>query len=83
MPSTRISLPGPAVVPMSNRWRASRLLGAAPSSVRRSTPARHEDTKTAGSANTVSSTNAGWIDMSNATVMRMRPTEPIELKNAS
>ena len=45
--------------------------------------ARHEDTKTAGSANTVSSTNTGWIDMSNATVMRMRPTEPIELKNES
>ncbi len=83
MPSTRISLAGPAMVPTSNRCRASRAFGAAASSVRRSTLARHEDTNTAGSANTVSSTNTGWIDMSNATVMRMRPTEPIELKNES
>ena len=63
-PVTRTSLPGGAVVPSTNRCRASRLCGAPRSSAARSMPGRHEALITVGSANTTSSTSAGWIDAS-------------------
>ena len=41
MPARRTSLPAGAVVPSTNRWRASRSWGATRSSTSRSTPGRH------------------------------------------
>ena len=76
MPVTRTSLPGGAVVARSNRCRASRLAGAPRSSAARSTPGRHVEAKTVGSANTTSSASAGWIDTSSATVTPSRKIQP-------
>ena len=59
MPVTRTSLPGAAVVATSNRWRARRLAGAPRSYALRSTPGRHVDVSTVGSANSASSASAG------------------------
>ena len=76
MPVTRTSLPGGAVVAMVNRWRASRFAGAPRSSALRSTPGRHVDVSTVGSANTASSASAGWIDTSSTTVTPSRRIHP-------
>ena len=60
MPTTRTSLPAGAVVPSTNRWRASRSCGATASSTRRSTPGppRGGDARI-GTANSTSRTSAG------------------------
>ena len=76
MPVTRTSLPGGAVVAVTNRWRASRFAGALRSSAARSTPGRHVDVSTVGSANTASSASAGWIDIKSATVTPSRRIQP-------
>ena len=76
MPVTRTSLPGGAVVAMVKRWRARRLDCAARSCAARSTAGRHVDVSTVGSANTASSTSAGWIDASSATVTPRRRIQP-------
>jgi hypothetical protein len=76
MPSTRTSFPAGAVVAIVNRWRASRENGAPRSCAARSTPGRHVDVSTVGSAKSVSSANAGWIDASSATVTPSRRIHP-------
>ena len=68
IPATRTSLPGAAVVAVTNRWRASRFAGAPRSSAARSTPGRHAEASTVGRAKTATSASSGWTDMSNATV---------------
>ena len=59
MPVTRTSLPGGAVVAVVKRCRASRVDCAPRSCAVRSTPGRHVDVNTVGSAKTASSTSAG------------------------
>ena len=76
MPVTRTSLPGGAVVAVTNRCRASRFAGAPRSWAARSTPGRHVEVSTVGSANTASSASAGWIDISSATVTPSRRIHP-------
>ena len=73
---TRTSLAGGAVVPSTNRCRPRRALAMKPSSTRRSTAGRHVDTKNAGPANTISSTNAGWTEPSSRAVMTRRNSQP-------
>ena len=80
---TRTSLPGAAVVARSNRWRASRFAAAPRSSATRSTPGRHVEVNTVGSANTTSSASAGWIDTSNASVTPSRKIQPQVLKRVT
>ena len=58
------------------RWRASRLAGAPRSWALRSTAGRHVEVSTVGSANTASSTSAGWIETSRATVTPSRRIHP-------
>ena len=69
---TRTSLPGGAVVARSNRCRARRLADAPRSSAARSTPGRHVEVSTVGSANTASSASAGM----NRHQQRQRHAEP-------
>ena len=76
MPSTRTSLPGGAVVAVVKRWRASRADCAPRSCATRSTPGRHVEVSTVGSAKTASSTSAGWIDTSSAIVTPSRRIQP-------
>src|SRR5437667_3549667 len=68
MPVTRTSLPGVAVVAMSNRWRASRPDGAPRSYALRSTAGRQVDVSTVGAAKTASRASAGWMDIRSAIV---------------
>src|SRR5258708_3060066 len=60
---TRTSLPGGAVVAVSNRCRASRLAEATRSSVARSTPGRHVEASAVGSAKIASRPSRGRIDI--------------------
>jgi hypothetical protein len=56
--------------------RASRLSGAPRSSAARSTPGRHVEVSTVGSANSASSASSGWMDISSATAtpsLRIQP----------
>ena len=76
MPVTRTSLPGGAVVAVRKRCLASRLCDAPSSSAARSTPGRHVDVRTVGTANKPSSTSAGWIDISKAMVTPSRRIQP-------
>jgi hypothetical protein len=76
MPVTRTSLPGAAVVAVRNRWRARRFAAAPRSSALRSTPGRHADVATVGSAKAASSARAGWIHTSSPTVTPRRRIHP-------
>ena len=76
MPVTRTSLPGGAVVAVTNRCRASRYDGAARSWAARSTPGRHVAVSTVGTANTASRPSAGWIDINSPTVTPSRRIHP-------
>ena len=76
MPVTRTSLPGGAVVAVVNRWGASRREAAPCSSAARSTAGRQADVTTVGRANRASSSSAGWIDVSRATVTPRRRIQP-------
>ena len=59
MPSTRTSFPAAAVVAMVKRWRLNRPDAAPRSCAARSTPGRHVEVSTVGSAKAASSTSAG------------------------
>jgi len=76
MPSTRTSFPAAAVVASVNRCRLSRDDCAPSSCAARSTPGRHVEVTTVGSAKSVSSANAGWIDASSVTVTPRRRIHP-------
>jgi hypothetical protein len=76
MPVTRTSLPGAAVVAVVNRCIASRSDDARRSSAARSTAGRQAEVNTVGSANTASSTSAGWIDISSAMATPSRSRKP-------
>ncbi len=73
---TRTSLPGGAVVASVYRWVASRNVCADFSCTFRSTPGRHDDVPTVGSANSVSSTSAGSMDISSTIVTPRRTIQP-------
>ncbi len=73
---TRTSLAGGALVPSTKRWRANRVLAITDSSTRRSTPGRHVDTQNAGRANSINSTNTGWIEANRAAVIAKRNIQP-------
>ena len=76
MPVSRTSLPGAAVVAVTNRCRASRLPAAPRSSAVRSTAGRQLDVSTVGSAHRASSASAGCTDISSATVTPSRRIQP-------
>ena len=76
MPVTRTSLPGGAVVAVTNRCRANRLAGAPFSWASRSTAGRQDEVSTVGSANRASRASAGLIDISRATVTPSRRIQP-------
>ncbi len=76
MPVTRTSLPGAAVVAVRNRCRASRARGATLSSTARSTAGRQVEVSTVGSANSIRSISAGWIEPSSAIVTTSRRIHP-------
>src|SRR6266568_1732668 len=77
MPVSRTSLPGVAVVTVTNRCRANRLAGAARSSADRSIAGRQPEVTTVGTANRANSANAGCTDISSAT---LTPSRRIQLQ---
>jgi hypothetical protein len=76
MPVTRTSLAAGAVVAVMNRCLASRSSGATRSSTLRSTPGRHDETTTVGTAKNTSSTSTGLIDASSTNVTPNRRIQP-------
>jgi hypothetical protein len=76
MPVSRTSLPGPAVVAVMNRCRASRRAGAQRSSTLRSTAGRQPAVSTVGNANRASNASAGCTDINSAIVTPSRRTQP-------
>ena len=76
MPVTRTSLPGGAVVAVTNRWRARRIEEAPRSWTPRSTAGRQDAVSTVGAANRANSTRIGLIDISSITVTASRRIQP-------
>lgn len=76
MPVTRTSLPGGAVVAVTNRCRARRADCAPRSWAARSTAGRQVAVSTVGSANSPNSASAGWMLISRATVTPRRRSQP-------
>ena len=81
MPVTRTSLPGEALVASVKRCRARRLCCATRSSTPRSTAGRQVAVQAVGAAKTASSTSAGWIETSSATVTPSRRNQPSVAKS--
>ncbi len=76
MPVTRTSLPGGAVVAVTNRCRARRAEGATRSWTARSTPGRHAEATTVGAAKAASRISTGSIEASRTTVTPRRRIQP-------
>ena len=77
MPVTRTSLPGGAVVAVTNRCRASRCAGAPRSCAVRSTAGRQDEVSTVGSGEQGRAGRApDWIDISSAMVSPSRRIQP-------
>jgi hypothetical protein len=76
IPVTRTSLPGGAVVAVTNRCRPSRACTAPSSWTRRSTAGRHDEVSTVGAANSASRPSTGLIDMSSSRVTTRRRIQP-------
>ena len=77
MPVTRTSLAAAALVAVANRCSASRLCCANRSSTCRSTPGRHAELTTVGTAKTTSSTSSGSMLVSSPIVITTRTVQPI------
>ena len=78
---SRTSLPGDAVVAMSNRCRASRFDDAPRSSACRSTAGRQVEVSTVGKANNTNAASAGCTDISKPIVTTSRSTQPQVVNN--
>ena len=83
MPVTRTSLPGGAVVAVTNRWRARRSGWRPRSSAARSTPGRHVEVSTVGSANTRAGPAPGGSTPAAPTVTPSRRIQPAASRTAT